>query len=62
MIGHDSWCNTIEVVGAKRWPPSEQGKSIPLLRYVLPPLTKNPGYVAGHPFVNNIHFDFIITN
>ena len=34
-----SWSNAIEVVGAKHRPPSEQWKR-------MPPLTKNPGYVA----------------
>ena len=44
---YGSWRNAIEVVGAKFRPPSEHWKFMPPLRYsVLPPLTKNPGYVA----------------
>ena len=39
--------HAIEVAGAKRRPPSDQRKFIPPLKCVLPPLTKNPGYVAG---------------
>ena len=38
--------NEIEVDGAKRRPPSEQRKFMPHLKFVLPPLTKTPGYVA----------------
>ena len=36
----------IEVAGAKRKPSSEQTKFMPPLKFVLPPLTQNPGYVS----------------
>ena len=56
-----SRCNTIEMVGAKRWLPSEQWKCMPSLRYVLPPLTKNPGYVAAihNPKKKSIRIIFV---